>query len=585
MNVYAPLSALQNADLVRRVRELEEAYQFKHNLIQESAYASLLKNDRRALHRACAQALERAYPNELDEHAALLAKHFAEAGDDARTFEYARRAGDAAFRVHALSEALMHYDLAALLAARLQIGASEILPLHQQRGRVLEVMGRYEEAVEAYRALEQMGKARNEPQLEMGALLSLATLFTFPNPAQDLELAQATNEPALKLAREIHDEAAETRALWNMQQQAYFGGNASRAVAYSKQALALADRLNLREMRALILNDASRALVTAESVPAALNALAEAREIFRAANNLPMLADNLSTTAETAQVGGELEMAQDFARQAQELSGMLGNLWNLTYSRLTLLAVYWGRGEYPAALQLCDEAEHLAGQSGLVIASYIAEITRAFIYGELGEPTRGIEILEQLQPPSNLRMMDAWRAGTLLELYLSNHDLPAAKKAFALAQTLLNIDDLSTYGPIFVALGSAEIALQENRYADAVESVSDLAERMRALRFFFFFPDLLLRQGRAYLGLGKLDAAEGVLNEAEGAARSMQVRPVLWKILVAQREMELERDNVERARALAQEARETIDWLTEHVPPEFRDSFRAQEKVRAVLQA
>lgn len=585
MDLYAPLSALQSADLVRRLRELEEAYQFKHNLIQESAYASLLRNDRRALHRACAHALERAYPNELDEHAALLAKHFAEAGDDAKTFEYARRAGDAAFRVHALDEALMHFDMAALLAARLPISTSDVLPLHQQRGRVLEVMGRYEEAVEAYRALEQLGKTRNEPQLEMGALLSLATLFTFPNPAQDLVLAQSVNQSALKLARAIQDEAAETRALWNMQQQAYFGGSASHAVAYGKQALALADRLNLREMRAYILNDVSRSLVSAESVPAALNALAEAREIFRAANNLPMLADNLSTTAEVAQVGGELEMAQDFARQSQELSQLIGNLWNLAYSRTALLAVYWQRGEYRDALQACAEIMELARQSGFVIATFIAETTRAFIYGELGEPARGIETLEKLQSPPNFSMMEAWRAGTLLGLYLLNHDLPAAKKELVLAQTLLNIDDLSTYGPIFVAMGSAGIALQEKRYADAIEFARGLTDRMRTLRFLFFFPYLLLQQGRAHLDLDETDAAEHVLREAEQAARYMQARPVLWEILVAQRDLELRRWDLERARVLQQEARDLIEWLTAHMPQEFRSSFHQQEKVRAVEQA
>ncbi len=580
-----PLTKLEHADLIRRIKQVEEAYQFKHNLIQESAYSSLLKNDRRTLHRACAEALERAYPNDLDEYAALLAKHFAEAGDDAKTFEYARRAGDAAFRVHALAEALMHYDTASLLAARLQISVADILHLHQQRGRVLEVMGRYEEAVDAYRALEQLGKTRNEPQLELGALLSLATLFTFPNQAQNLEQAHAVNQAALKLAREIHEEAAEARALWNMQQQAYFNGRASQAVAYSKQALALTDRLNLRELRAYILNDVSRALVTAESVPSALHALAEAREIFRAENNLPMLVDNLSTTAETAQVGGELNMAEDFARQAQDLSQMIGNVWNLAYSNTSLLTIYAQRGEYSQAFETCAQTIRLAEQSGFFIARQIAETQRALMYGELGEPARGIEILAHLRLPVSFMMMEAWRAGCLLGLYLLNHDLASAKDALVRAQAMLNVDDLSTFGPIFVALGGAEIALLEKRYADAIEATRELAKRLRALQFRFFFADLILRQGRAHLALNEWDAAENVLREAEGVARYMQARPVLWEILSALSELEIKRGNVEHAHALKQEAREIIEWLAARAPQEFRASFLAQEKVRALLDS
>ena len=589
LNFDIPLTQLQTADLIRRVREVEEAYQFKHNLIQESAYASLLKNDRRNLHRACAHALERAYPHALDEHAALLAKHFAEAGDDAKTFEYARRAGDAAFRVHALEEALMHYDTAGLLAARLQISAADVLHLHQQRGRVLEVMGRFEDAIEAYRALEQLGKTRSEPQLEMGALLSLATLFTFPNEAQNLEQAQTVNQAALQLAREIHDQAAEARALWNMQQHAYFSGRAREAVAYSKQALAITDRLNLRELRAYILNDASRALVTIESVPSALNALAEAREIFRAANNLPMLVDNLSTTAETAQVGGELDMAEDFARQAQELSQKIGNLWNLAYSNLSLLSVYALRGEYTQAFAVCDTAVRLAKQSGFYVGAIVAETQRALMYGELGEPARGIQVLEQFQPSENFMMMEAWHAGTFLGLYLLNRQFDAAREALVVAQRM-NMDDLSTYGPIFVALGSAKLALHDKRYADAVDATRELVNRLRALQFRFFFPDLLLQQGRAYAGMKEWNLAFDVLREAERVARAMPARPVLWEILAARSELEIRRGNLERARELKHKARAIVEWLAEQAPddpsPEFgaslRASFLAQEKIRAL---
>lgn len=582
LNLGLALAKLERADLIRRLRELEETHQFKHNLIQESAYSSLLKNDRRALHRETARALERAYPHTLDEHAALLAKHFAEAGDDAKTFEYARRAGDAAFRVHALDEALMHYDTAGLLAPRLRISVNDVLHLHQQRGRVLEVMGRFENAVAAYRALEQLGKTRGEPQLEMGALLSLATLFTFPNQAQNLEHAQTLNQAALKLAREIHDQAAEARALWNMQQHAYFSGHAEQAVAYSKQALALTDQLNLRELRAYILNDVSRALVTTESVPSALNALTEAREIFRAANNLPMLVDNLSTTAETAQVGGELDMAEDFARQAQELSQTIGNLWNLAYSNLTLLTVYLLRGEYAQAFALCETTVRLAKQSGFYIGAIVAEIQRALLYGELGEPTRGIQVLKELQTSENFMMMEAWRAGTLLGLYLLNGDFDSAQEALVVAQRM-NTDDLSTYGPIFVALGRVGLALHDKRYADALDATRALVNRLRALQFRFFFPDLLLRQARAYVGLNEWNAAHDVLREAESVARAMFARPALWEILAALSDLEMQRDNTERAYTLKQEAREIILWLADAAPLELRASFLEQAKVRAIL--
>lgn len=78
-------------------------------LIQESAYESLLFKERREIHERVADAYERLYPDRLDEIAALLARHYGEAGDAAKTYTYAVRAGDAAARMFAYPEAGDHY--------------------------------------------------------------------------------------------------------------------------------------------------------------------------------------------------------------------------------------------------------------------------------------------------------------------------------------------------------------------------------------------------------------------------------------------------------------------------------------------
>ena len=67
-------------------------YAFRHPLVQEVAYSSQLKTRRGALHAAVARAIERFYPDRLDEQAALLAYHFEEAGESARAARFAARA-------------------------------------------------------------------------------------------------------------------------------------------------------------------------------------------------------------------------------------------------------------------------------------------------------------------------------------------------------------------------------------------------------------------------------------------------------------------------------------------------------------
>jgi len=111
------LEASALISLVQRQPELE--YLFRHVLVQEAAYSSLLHADRRRLHKIVAQALESLFADRLDAHAGLLAEHFHEAADDEKTAEYAARAGDAAARIFAHPEARGHYARALEALSRL----------------------------------------------------------------------------------------------------------------------------------------------------------------------------------------------------------------------------------------------------------------------------------------------------------------------------------------------------------------------------------------------------------------------------------------------------------------------------------
>ena len=66
-------------------------YLFKHALAQEAAYQSLLLKTRREMHRRVGEVYEQLNAGDLDENAAVLARHYAGAGDYARVVELAAR--------------------------------------------------------------------------------------------------------------------------------------------------------------------------------------------------------------------------------------------------------------------------------------------------------------------------------------------------------------------------------------------------------------------------------------------------------------------------------------------------------------
>ena len=90
-------------------------YRFKHALIQDAAYESLLKSRRRALHRRAAEHL-RDSPERAAGEPEAIARHFTEAGLDDLAIEWWGKAGDQALRRSAFQEAIAHHGKAIAMA-------------------------------------------------------------------------------------------------------------------------------------------------------------------------------------------------------------------------------------------------------------------------------------------------------------------------------------------------------------------------------------------------------------------------------------------------------------------------------------
>ena len=106
MILNATLDRLETSELVRRLYDEDPAYLFKHALVQDTAQESLLKQERKRLHRLVAESLELLYAERLDIIAARLAQHYDAAGMVEKTIEYAERAGDTASQLSAYGEAI-----------------------------------------------------------------------------------------------------------------------------------------------------------------------------------------------------------------------------------------------------------------------------------------------------------------------------------------------------------------------------------------------------------------------------------------------------------------------------------------------
>jgi class 3 adenylate cyclase/predicted ATPase len=105
------LDQLVSSELVfRRGTPPDATYSFKHALVQDAAYQSLLKSKRQQLHARTAEALEQQFPDAAETGPEVLAQHFTGAGLWERAIPYWRRAGELAVGRSADLEAIAHLN-------------------------------------------------------------------------------------------------------------------------------------------------------------------------------------------------------------------------------------------------------------------------------------------------------------------------------------------------------------------------------------------------------------------------------------------------------------------------------------------
>ncbi len=108
----ASLIKLVDAELLyRRGRFPRSTYIFKHALIQDAAYASLLKSKRQKIHRLIAQTLESEFTDIRKNQPELIAQHYTEAGDREKACAFWHEAGLFARQRSAHAEAIAHFKL------------------------------------------------------------------------------------------------------------------------------------------------------------------------------------------------------------------------------------------------------------------------------------------------------------------------------------------------------------------------------------------------------------------------------------------------------------------------------------------
>jgi predicted ATPase/class 3 adenylate cyclase len=238
------LGQLVGAELLyQRGRPPRAKYIFKHALIQDAAYASLLKRTRQQYHQQIARMLEAEFPETVEAEPELVAHHYTEAGLNEKAVGYWHQAGKRATQRSAHVEAINHLskglEVLMTLPDTLERARQE-LDMQITLGPVLmAVKGQSSPDTErAYaRARELCQKVGETPQL----FPVLFGLFRFHMVRAEFQATRELAEQLFSLAQRTQDPAFLLEAHRVMGQTMYWLGEMAPARAHLEQAIALYD--------------------------------------------------------------------------------------------------------------------------------------------------------------------------------------------------------------------------------------------------------------------------------------------------------------------------------------------------------
>jgi len=380
-------------------------YLFKHALIQDAAYQSLLKSKRQQYHQQIAQVLEERFPETVESQPELLAHHYTEAGLTAQAIPYWQQAGQRAIQRSANSEAIAHLtkelDLIKTLPDTPERTQQELTLQIALGGPLMATKGFAAPEVEkAYaRARELCQQVGETPQL----FLVLWGLWAFYTVRAELQAARELGEQSLSLAQSVQDPALLLWAHLMVGVTLFWLGEFASAQAHLEQSVALYDPQQHRSHaffygqspKVSCLSIATWALWLLGYPDQAQERIRGALALAQELSHPFSLVYALFYAASLHRFRREVQAAQERAEALIALSREQGFLYRLTFGTILRgwATVEQGQGEEGITQIRQGLAAFQATGAGVVRPYFLALLAEA--YGKVGQGEKGLSVLAE----------------------------------------------------------------------------------------------------------------------------------------------------------------------------------------------
>ncbi len=501
------LDKLVESEIVHQRGLLPQArYIFRHALIQDAAYQSLLRSTRQQYHKHIAQTLAERFPEIKETQPELLARHYTEAGLVAQAIPYWLQAGQQAGRRSAHVEAISHLTRGLELLSTLPDGlarAQQELALQVAMAASLLATKGFAapEPGDAYqRALALCHQIGETPQL----FPVLAGLRFFYTVAGELRTGCEIGEQLLRLAESTGDPGLTLEAHYGLGSALFYLGELDSAGAHFEKSIALYDSGQQRRFLSGIVMEAGVA-----------SRCMEAWVLW------PL---------------GYPDRALEKSREALSLAREVSHPFSLAYALTFTSAVHTWRGEGQSGQELADAAIALAREQGFPSWVAVGTFNRGYALAAQDEEEKGItQMLEGLAANRAVgarSSMTGFFSG-LLPAYLKRGQTDEAAKLLAEGLELVEKDGQRYWEARLYEINGKLMRIRgndaeaEQNFRTAIRIAQSQSTKSFELRATMSLARLLAQQGRNDEGHAMLAETYGWFTEGFDTADLKDAKALL----------------------------------------------------------
>ena len=319
-------------------------YQFRHVLMRDAIYSTLLKREKKLLHGYVGEAIETLFADHLTEKVELLAYHYQQSEKSSLALRYLILSGRKTAAEYANSEARHYYEESLALLPKVPHSPEQAYQVHSGMGDVL-ALAEYETARQHYQvAIEILAAQPSETNSERHSSLLRKIGVTFDQEG-DFDSALKYIEQAMAL--HSHGQFVVEQALllndlgWNC----FRRGQMDEFESHLTRALALVDKTTHYDVTASIYNRLGGIYYQRNNLSLASHFVREGLLLREKTGDVVAIARSCNNLGLIGWKKGDWDEAVDYFRRSLELQGRLGDIESSFNLQVNLGLLLTDRGQ------------------------------------------------------------------------------------------------------------------------------------------------------------------------------------------------------------------------------------------------